>query len=431
MYKKILALVLSVLMVLSLAGCSGGNDAEETTAAPAGETAAAEGGEEAEGGNAEGGEAASGDTFKIGAYLQLSGGNSAYGVEARNAIEIAIEEVNANGGFNGVPVELVVYDTQGSAEEAVKIVTKLIEVDQVDAAIGSINSSEVLAAAGYLNDAGVYNFGMGTSPTWMEEDWPYVFRAAMNNGNAVPATVELVQLFGYTSVGTFYGQDDNSLTTAETFEAACEEAGITVTASESYDTGDSDFSAQVASILASNPDCVYISVMGEAGPLIVQQLRQYGYSGIIIDKESFMESQIDIAGEQNSNYIAFANPYVTYASSADCDDEYMKSFLEKYEAAYGECCKTDSAYRGWDTIMCMWEASKIAGANDSDSLKDATHQISGLQGLGGTIDFTAGDREAYQTVNKFILVDRKNIPVDQWMEEGGYDAYKEATGNEK
>lgn len=429
MYKKILALMLSALMVVSLAGCSGGGDSAETTAAAAETTAAAADGETAAEG--ETAAAADGETFKIGAYLQLSGGNSAYGVEARNAIEIAIDYVNENGGFNGVPVELVAYDTQGSAEEAVKIVTKLIEVDQVDAAVGSINSSEVLAAAGYLNDAGIYNFGMGTSPTWMEEDWPYVFRAAMNNGNAVPATVELVQAFGYTSVGTFYGQDDNSLTTAETFEAACEEAGITVTASESYDTGDSDFSAQVASILASNPDCVYISVMGEAGPLIVQQLRQYGYSGIIIDKESFMESQIDIAGEENSNYIAFANPYVTYASSADCDDEYMKSFLERYEEAYGECCKTDSAYRGWDTIMCMWEASKIAGANDSDSLRDATNQISGLQGLGGTIDFTAGDREAYQTVNKFILVDRKNIPVDQWLEDGGYDAYKEATGNDK
>ena len=201
MYKKILALMLSALMVVSLAGCSGGGDSAETTAAAAETTAAAANGETAAEG--ETAAAADGETFKIGAYLQLSGGNSAYGVEARNAIEIAIAYVNENGGFNGVPVELVAYDTQGSAEEAVKIVTKLIEVDQVDAAVGSINSSEVLAAAGYLNDAGIYNFGMGTSPTWMEEDWPYVFRAAMNNGNAVPATVELVQAFGYTSVGTF------------------------------------------------------------------------------------------------------------------------------------------------------------------------------------------------------------------------------------
>ena len=144
-----------------------------------------------------------------------------------------------------------------------------------------------------------------------------------------------------------------------------------------------------------------------------------------------MAAQIDIAGEENSNYIAFAIPYVTYESVDQCDDPYMKEFLQAYLDKYGEMVKTDSAYRAYDTITVMWEAAKIAGKNDSDSLKDATNQISGLQGLGGTMDYTSGNREGYNTFGSFILIDRKNIPLDQWIEDGGYEAYKEATGNAK
>lgn len=438
MKKRIVSLVLATAMVSSLAACSGGSSstgattaagttagsttAAATTAAASGDTTAAAAGSEA---------AASGETFKLGAYLQLSGGNAAYGIEARNAIQMAVDYVNENGGFNGSQVEFIPYDTQGSAEEAVKIVSKLVEVEKADAVIGSVNSSEVFAAAGSLNKQGIYTIGLGTSPSWMAEDWPYVFRAAMNNGFAVPITVDMLEDLEMKSVAVFYGQDDASLATGNSFMDECKARGIEVVKSESFDQGDTDFSAQVANLISANPDCIYISVMGETGPVIVKQLRQYGYSGIIFDKESFMASQVAIAGPENSSYIAFANPYVTYATVEECDIPEVKEFLEKYQAKYGEVAKTDSSYRGWDTVMVMWEASKIAGKNDSESLKDATNKISGLQGLGGILDYTKGNREGYNTFNSFILIDGKNILWKDWIANGGYDEYKKATGNEK
>lgn len=438
MKKQIMSLVMATVMASSLAACGGGASSTgattagttaATTAAASGDTTAA--GTEAAGSEAAGGDSASGETFKLGAYLQLSGGNAAYGIEARNAIQMAVDYVNENGGFNGAKVEFVPYDTQGSAEEAVKIVSKLVEVEKADAVIGSVNSSEVFAAAGSLNKQGIYTIGLGTSPSWMVEDWPYVFRAAMNNGFAVPITVDMLVDLDMKSVGVFYGQDDASLATGNSFMDECKARGIEVLKSESYDQGDTDFSAQVANLISTNPDCIYISVIGETGPVIVKQLRQYGYSGIIFDKESFMASQVAIAGEENSSYIAFANPYVTYATIDECDIPEVKEFLQKYIDKYGEIAKTDSSYRGWDTVMVMWEASKIAGKNDSDSLKDATNKISGLQGLGGILDYTKGNREGYNTFNSFILVDGKNILWKDWIANGGYDAYKEATGNAK
>ncbi len=429
MKKRLIAMAMAAMMMFSLAGCaeSGGENQSSAQSIAETETGSQTAASETEGGSAAGTE----EVFTIGVCIPLSGANAAYGAEAMNALELGVEQINAEGGFNGVPVELLVYDSQNSAEEAVKATTKLIEVEQVDAYIGSVNSGEMLAVADYLNEHKIYSMGMGTSPSWMKPEHEYIFRAARNDDKTVPLTADIAEKLDFNRIGVFYGQDDASIVTAEAFMEECENRGIEICAEESYDMGDTDYSGQIANILAANPDCVYIAVTGEPGPLIVKQLRSYGYTGIILDRESFMAAQIDIAGEENSNYIAFAIPYVTYESVDQCDDPYMKEFLQAYLDKYGEMVKTDSAYRAYDTITVMWEAAKIAGKNDSDSLKDATNQISGLQGLGGTMDYTSGNREGYNTFGSFILIDRKNIPLDQWIEDGGYEAYKEATGNAK
>ena len=213
-------------------------------------------------------------------------------------------------------------------------------------------------------------------------------------------------------------------------EADEADLGIEVVDRESYSVGDTDYSAQIAKMLSANPDIICICVIGEVGGPLVRQLRLGGYNGIILDKESFMDSQIEIAGAENSNYIAFANPYVTYKSVEDCDIPNMKEYLQLYLDTYGEMVATDSAYRGWDSMMVLAEAAKIAGSNESDALREATHQVV-IEGLGGTLDYTSGNREGYNTFPSFILVDGKNVKFSTWMENGGYDAYLEATGNDK
>lgn len=422
MKKRLLALLLVLVMLLAVTGCA--KSAEPTTTSENPSTSA-------ETPTAED-KAPAGETFKIGLYQPLSGASAAYGLESKNAIEMAVDYVNANGGFNGVPGEVVSYDTQGSVEEAVKVVEKLINDDKVDAIIGSIISSEVFATGNAINKAGVYSLGLGNSASWMQEDWPYVFRAVINSSFVMPELVNLIKEVGYESVAIFYGQDDASISTVDQFTASCEEKGVEVLDSESYDQGDTDFSAQIASLLSTNPDCVFISVLSESGPVVTKQFRQLGYNGMIFNKEGVTVSQVEVAGVENENYVAFVSPYVTYPSVDDIDIPYVKEFSQRYQDTFGEINQTDCAYRGWDTVMVIWEASKIAGSNDSTALRDATNTIADLEGLGGTLDFTAGNREGYfKGVNSFIMQDGKAMLWTDWMANGGYDAYLEATGRAK
>jgi len=421
--KKVLAIALALVLVLSLAACAGSSSGTASTPAASAPGAAAST-------PAASTTTASGDTFKLGAYLGITGPNSAYGIEVRNAVELGIEEINAAGGLNGKQIEFIVYDTQCSTEEAAKVAIKLCEEDKVDAVIGSMNSGEVFAAGKYFAEAGIYHLGLGTAASWMKEDWPCTFRPAMNNDNAVPIATKLVPALGYKTIAIFNGQEDAALNTADSFQNAFEAMGLTVVDRESYDAGDTDYSGQIHKMLSANPDIILISVIGETGGPIVRQLRQGGYNGIILDKESFMASQIEIAGAENSNYICFANPYVTYNAVDDCTIEIVKTFLQKYYDKYGVMVATDSAYRGYDAINVLKAAADAAGSNDTEALVAATNALV-MPGLGGTIDFTSGSREAYESFNSFILVDGQNVLFSDWQNNGGYDAYLAATGRDR
>ena len=107
----------------------------------------------------------------------------------------------------------------------------------------------------------------------------------------------------------------------------------------------------------------------------------------------------------------------------------MKEFLQIYVDKYGELPFTEIAYRAYDSAMVIWEATKLAGSNETDAMLAVVPQIK-IEGLGGTMDYSNGDGEPYHNVRRFVFVDGKNVDWQTWMDEGGYDAYKAATGNE-
>ena len=415
--KKILAILLALVMILSVTACA----APAAEEAPAVEEAPAE----------EAVVEASADVFRISTYLQLSGNNAEAGNNAKNGIDLAVEQINANGGFNGAQVVVTHYDTTGSTEEAVKVVQKVLENNAADAIIGSVNSNEVSACISYINDAKVYNFGLGTSATWMaDESMIYTFRASCNNNRIAPLDVDMVKQLGYDTCAIISGTDDTGKSTADAFEAACAEKGVTVTTRQECDSADTDFSGQITQILATDPDIIFMSLIGDTFGPFVKQLRNMGYTGMIGCKECFSTAYQEVAGAENSNYICYVYPYVPYNTVEECDIPIMKNMISLYNDAYGKTPTHESAYRGWDTMMAMWEASKIAGANDSESLREAQHQVK-IDGLGGTLDYTKGDREGYSAFNTFVLVDGQNILLDDWLASGGYDAYKAATGRDR
>ncbi|WP_333650086.1 ABC transporter substrate-binding protein [Lacrimispora sp.] len=415
--SKILALGLSLTMFLTACGAGGAGKATEgTTAAGAGSSAAAETTAAAGG--------ASGETFVIGNPQPLTGVNAQVGESANMAAALAVKVINEAGGFNGVPVKLVNYDDQGSPEEAVKIANKMIQVDKVNAILGSLTSSNVLAAGGIYNEAKIPTIGTGNSPTWMLQGWEYVFRAGLNTALSMPHIAEKMVELDIKSVAVFRGLDDAAKSSAEAFVEEAKKVGIEVTTVESYTEGDTDFSGQVAKMINTKPDAVFCSTNGPTQAIFAKQLRQLGYNKLCFNREGIPVDTLNVAGEAANNWV-FSYPYVVYSDVEEATDPEMKEFLQLYVDEYGVMPFHDCAYRSWDAMMVFWEASKIAGSNDSDAIKDAISQIKDFKSLGGMLDFTDGTREGLHTLNDYIISDGKYLDFNQWLEEGNYEKLAE------
>ena len=427
---RLSVLLVVIALLASMVGCSNSANNGNTTNNTGNNTSNNTSNNAGNGGTTDDGNAASGDEFKIGISVSYSGATAQYGLEAINGLEMALEHINANGGFNGATgVMATLYDSKGSTEEAVRSAQKLTQNDQCDAVIASQVSSEVMAAGNIYNDAGMFTIAMGTSASVMQQGWDHMIRGSVNYDFVAPNTVEMLQEMGITKMAVMFDQSEASISFKDTLVSLCEEAGIEIVITESCEITDTDMTAQCTRIINAAPQTVFCSMSGNDIGYFVRQMRQYGYTGTFFSKESYYAAAVEIAGPENSNYIFFANPYVTYASIEDCDIDNMREFLEVYVEKYGELPSTEIAYRSWDSAMVLWEASKLAGSNDGDDMLAVIDQVK-IEGLGGTMDYSNGDGEPYHSVRRFVYVDGVNVEWNAWMEEGGYDAYKEATGNE-
>ena len=410
--KKVIVILMAIDILIGLAACTSapqGTTATETKQTQQTDTKDTSAG------------TSSAKPLVIGTSQPLSGTNAAIGQEQINGAMLAIKQINERGGLNGQQVELISYDDQGIPEEAVKITSKLVEVDKVDLIMGSLISSNMLACGNYINENKILCIGTGLSNTWMEQGWEYVWRACVNNGATMPVLAQKVYDMGVRSVGVLHGQDDANASAFKAFADKAESLGMTISTEETYVEGDSDFSGQIAKILNTNPDAVLMSSHSSAQGSFIKQLRALGYTGLALCKEPFTIEAIDLAGSASDN-VAFIYPYVTYASIDDCDNPQMKQFLEEYVAEFGYLPTHDCAYRGYDTISVLAAAAEKAGSNKSDDIIEALKTIDHFEALVGTLDYTVGDREGlHGDINGFIVLDNKYVDLDSWIADGGYD----------
>ena len=375
--------------------------------------------------------ATSGDTFKLGLYGALTGTNAAGGISYLEAAELYVEELNARGGLAGKQVEIISYDDANLPEEAVKCATKLVEVDQCDAVLAGFYSSCVIASGGVLDKAEVPFFVGGLSPSLTSQGWTYVVRTALNTNNNIPQLPNILKELGLTKIAIFQSQDDYGTTAGDNMRAAAESAGIEVTTSESYVSGDTDFSGQVNKIIGSDPDAIFLGAPGNDTGTLVKQMRQYGWDGLIFGSELINTAQLEIAGE-SADYMMFAYPYVLYDNIEDYEgvNEEMYEFQHKFYDKYGYTPSTDTAYRAWDALVLLEKAVNETGSTDGKDIIDAIYGMSDVKSLSGyDMDFTkTKDGDCMFEFSYYVYVDGKPITMDQWRETDDFAAYAESQG---
>jgi branched-chain amino acid transport system substrate-binding protein len=322
------------------------------------------------------------NTISIGGIFPLSGPVAVYGVEARNGIELAIEEINAAGGINGKKLVLISEDDTGNPEISVNAYRKLTAQDKVNVIIGSLTSGCTIAITSLAQAQKVVLVAPAATAEAVTDAGDFVFRACFIDPfqGTVGGVFAANDLAARRAAVLYDNGNDYSVGLKDNFITAFQKAGGTVVANESYITGDVDFNAQLTKIKAANPDVVYLPDYYSTVALIAKQLRAQGINTPIVGADGW-DGLTENAGDEVLNGF-YSNHY-----AADSTDSRVVNFVKAYQAKYGSIPVSFAAL-GYDSLYLIKDAMLKAGSADSTAIKNALAQTQGSY-LTGNLSFDA------------------------------------------
>jgi len=303
--------------------------------------------------------------IKIGFNVPLTGFAAADGQSALNGAKLAVAQANAAGGVAGEKIELVVYDDQGTAKEAVPVATKLIEKDKVVGAVSGSYSGSTRAAAGLFQSAKVpYVVAYAIHPD-ITRAGNFVFRVSAMGEVQGRGGAKLVSNLGKKKVTVITVKNDFGQALAAGFKEAAPKFGLQITGEYEYAMSDRQFGALVSKVKADNPEVIYASgYFFNAGPL-VSQLRAAGVTAPIIGQEGYDSDKfIEIAGPASEGTL------VTTSLDRDSDVPATKAFLADYRKANGAGADMVAASSFTATAVLI-EGLKKSGGKGGEALRAA------------------------------------------------------------
>lgn len=368
--KKFGSIFLASTMVAGvLAGCGGGADSGSSSSTSGG------------------GNTAEGDTIKIGANLELSGNVASYGSSIGDGVDLAVEEINANGGINGKKIELVKVDNKSENAEATTAAIRLAEQDKVVAMIAPATSGNTVATVQIANDKKIpLVTASGTAPNVTENKDgsinEYAFRTCFIDPfqGTVAANFATNDL-GAKNVAIFADNaSDYAKGLAASFKETIEANGGTVVIEEAYVAKDVDFKSTLTNIKAKNPDFIFIPGYYEEVGLIVKQARELGITAPLMGADGWdSPTLVELAGADALN-----NTFITNHYSSEDPDATIQAFVKAFETKYSKAPNAFHAL-GYDTMYYLADAiGRVDGDITGEAIKDQLAATKDLSLITGT-----------------------------------------------
>ena len=326
---------------------------------------------------------ASAENIKIGFNVPLTGFAAADGQSALHGAELAVEQVNANGGVNGSMLELVVYDDQASPKEAAPLAIKMITQDEVVAGVSGSYSGATRAAATIFSENSVPYISAYAIHPDITRAGDYVFRTSFMGEVQGRAGAKLIgEMLGKKRVTMITLNNDFGISLANGFKDKAGDFGIEIISEYEYSIKDREFGAIVSKIKSENPDAIYASgYFFTAGPL-VRQLRAAGINQPVVGQEGYDGQKfIEIAGDASEGVM------ITTSLDRDSSNPVTQSFIEGFSNKAGYPADMVGA-SGHTAILVLADALSRAGNTDKASLRDAIASTN-LEASTGQISFNA------------------------------------------
>ena len=375
---------LAILTFFLFSGCSGGKKEAEAPKTP----------------------------IKIGAVFSVTGPAAKLGSPEKNAALMIVEQINAEGGINGSPIELIIEDDQADPEKTQNAVKKLITSDQVAAIIGPTTSSCAFAAGPICEEAGVPLVSCAAAfvQLFMDKNpanpvYKYVFKTPQNDSDCALKIFDDCKAKGFTKVAIITSNSGFGGAGRQELLNRSKEYGIKIVADETYAPDATDLTPQLTSIKAKKPQAVINWSIEAAQALIAGQMKQVKLNAQLYQSHGFGNKGYITPEAEGVIFPAGRLLVVNDIDSTNAQYGVLKKFKTDYETKYSEEVSTFAGH-SYDALWLLVNAIKAKGP-ERDNIRSGLEATSGFVGTAGVYNMSATDHCGL-TKDAFALVTVKD-----------------------
>ena len=363
MKKRVLSLSLALAMAASLTACGRSSATTETTAAAAADATTAAAGASSE--------ASSDKVFKIGGIGPVTGAAAVYGLAVKNGAQIAVDEINADGGINGYQIEFNFQDDEHDAEKSVNAYNTLKDWG-MQVLMGTVTSAPCVAVADKTNADNMFQITPSGSSVECAQN-PNVFRVCFSDPDqgAASATYIAENKLAEKIAVIYDSSDVYSSGIYEKFAAEAANQGLEIVDAEAF-TADSnkDFSTQLQKAKDAGADLVFLPIYYTEASLILKQADTMGYAPKFFGCDG-MDGilQVENFDTKLAEGLMLLTPF-----AADAQDELTQKFVTSYKENYGET-PIQFAADAYDAIYAIKAAMEEADITPETSVSDTCDKM--------------------------------------------------------
>jgi len=314
------------------------------------------------------------ETIKIGAILPFTGKLAIWGETSRNGINLALDEINSNGGINGKLVEVIYEDNQTDVKIGVSAYSKLVNIDKVIALI-SMSSSQARALSPLVKGDQVPLIVNAVGLTDVTVGNDYLFRIWPSGKDKAVAMEKGMEEFRNKKIAVISANNDSPLDLLEQFKKeVLVDLNIEIAIEEVIAKDETDLRTSLAKIKAMDFDGLFINLYSGQIGLGIKQARELGIS-VPIFSNNMAESieEINLAGGAMEG-VWFPGP-----------PNPLDDFKEKYQSKYNQDPERLAA-PAYDAMQMYFIALEKA-EEDGTKIKDELYNIHDYHGAYGNILF--------------------------------------------
>jgi branched-chain amino acid transport system substrate-binding protein len=341
-----------------------------------------------------------GEAYKIGIFFSVTGPASSLGVPERDTAMMLVEQVNARGGLLGPdgklhPIEAIIEDDQTSTDEALLIVKRFIEQENVPIIVGGTASGISLAVIDTVTEAEVPFISNASSSAIIQpvEERHWIFKTPQTNLPVAQVQGDWMSANGITQVASFGVNNGFGVDSMGALQTVAADVGIEIVWEGTFEPADTDFAAQLTQIAGSGAEALIVHATPAEGAPLTIQFNDLALGIPILHNHGIgNQAFIDLAGEASEGVLFPIGKLLVAAGLPDTDPQkaILLQYIDNFTEFTGGATVSTFGGHAWDSMQMAFSALQAVGP-DAAAIRDHLEGIQNFAGISGIFNLSAAD----------------------------------------